>query len=142
MNDFTLVTVEGELHPADKKLLVDGLLAHHESHGHKRKTEIVSIVLKDRNEKTVGAVIVSFLWNGMEIQSLWVDDSVRKQGLGRRLMQAAEEEAMKRGCTVAYTNTFSWQAPEFYEKLGYTIYGKLDGFPEGNSLTYFSKNLV
>lgn len=142
MNDFTLVTVEGDLNPEDKKLLVDGLLTHHASHGHKRKTEIVSIVLKDQNKKTVGAVIVSFLWNGMEIQSLWVDESVRKQALGRKLMQAAEAEAIKKGCTIAYTNTFSWQALGFYEKLGYSVYGKLDGFPEGSSLTYFSKKLV
>lgn len=142
MNDFTLVPIEGDLNPEDKKVLVDGLLAHHKKSGHPRTSDVFSILLKDQNNKIHGAVIVSFLWNGMDIQSLWVDDSVRKQGWGRKLMQAAEEEAMKRGCTIAYTNTFSWQAPEFYEKLGYTIYGKLDGFPEGNSLTYFSKKLV
>jgi len=53
-----------------------------------------------------------------------------------------EEEAIKRGCTIAYTNTFPWQAPEFYKKLGYKLYGKLDDFPEGSSLGYFSKRLI
>lgn len=142
MNDLRFVKIEGELNPEDKKALVEGLLAHHASNGHPRKSELFSILLKDHNDKVFGGVIVSFLWNGMEIQSLWVDESVRKQDWGRKLMQAAEAEAIKRGCTLAYTNTFSWQAPEFYSKLGYTLYGKLDDFPKGNSLSYFYKKLI
>ena len=98
--------------------------------------------MKDENKKVLGTVIVTFLWNGMEINSLWVDESIRKRGWGRKLMQAVEEEAIKRGCTIAYTNTFPWQAPEFYKKLGYKLYGKLDDFPEGSSLGYFSKRLI
>lgn len=77
----------------------------------------------------------------MEIQSLWVDDALRKQGWGRKLIETAEAEAMKRNCVIAYTNTFPWQAPEFYEKLGYKLYGRLEGFPEGSSLSYFYKKL-
>lgn len=34
----------------------------------------------------------------------------------------AEKEGGKRGCTIAYTDTFTWQAPEFYKKLGYKEY--------------------
>jgi GNAT superfamily N-acetyltransferase len=77
----------------------------------------------------------------MEIDSLWVDESQRGKGYGRKLMEVVEEEGRKRGAKIAYTNTFSYQAPEFYEKLGYTLYGKLDNFPEGESLSYYSKKL-
>jgi ribosomal protein S18 acetylase RimI-like enzyme len=87
-------------------------------------------------------VMVSFLYHGMETQTLWVDESLRGQGWGRKLMAAAEEEGIKRGCTLSYTNTFSWQAPGFYEKIGYTLYGKLENFPEGSSLSYYSKKLA
>lgn len=142
MNDLRLVSTVGEPNPNDKKVLVEGLLSHHASQGHPRKSEIFSIVIKDKHDRVVGGVIVSFLWNGMEIQSLWVDKSIRKHGWASKLMRFVEAEAIKRGCTIAYTNTFSWQAGAFYEKLGYTLYGKLDGFPEGNSLSYFRKNLV
>lgn len=142
MDDLKLVTATGEPDPEDKKALVDGLLAHHHISGHPRKSEQFSIILKDQQNKVLGGIIVSFLWNGMEIQSLWVDESVRKQGWGRKLMEEAEKEAVKRNCTIAYTNTFPWQAPEFYQELGYALYGKLEGFPEGNSLSYFSKKLV
>jgi len=77
----------------------------------------------------------------MEINSLWVDESARKQGWGKKLMQAAEKEAIKKGCTIAYTNTFSWQCPELYKRLGYTLYGKLENFPKENNLSYYKKDL-
>lgn len=142
MKDLKVIKVEGELHPEDKRAIIDGLLSHHSSKGHPRKSDVYSIVLKDDTGKVHGGVIVSFLWNAMEIQSIWVDESVRQQGWGQKLMEMVEDEAIKRGCTLAYTNTFSWQAPEFYSKLGYTLYGKLEGFPEENSLSYYFKKLV
>jgi len=117
-------------------------LSHHASKGHPRKSELFSIALKDKNDKVLGGIVVCFLWNGMEIQSFWVDESIRKNGWGSKLMQAVETEAIKRECTVAYTNTFPWQAPEFYKKRGYTLYGKLDNFPKGSDLSYFKKDLV
>lgn len=142
MNDnLKFIVAEGEPNPEDKKALVEGMLSYHASNGHPRKSEIFSIILKDKSEKVLGGVIVSFLWNAMEIQTLWVDELLRDKGYGTKLMTMVEEEAIKRGCTIAYTNTFSWQAPEFYEKLGYILYGKLDNFPKGNSLSYFYKNL-
>jgi len=142
MNDFRFVATKGDLSPKDKKVLVDGLLSHHASQGHPRKSELFSIALKNKDNKLLGGVIVCFLWNGMQIQSLWVDKLIRKQGWGVKLMQRVEAEAIKRGCTVVYTDTFPWQAPEFYKKLGYTLYGKLDDFPKGSCLSYFKKNLV
>lgn len=84
----------------------------------------------------MGGIILGVLWQRMKINSLWVDESLRGQGLGTRLMQLAEAEAIKRGCTHAYTDTFTWQAPEFYKKLGYEVYGELKDFPPGNSLIY------
>ncbi len=142
MSDLKFVSINGEPNPIDKQVMIDGMLSYHASKGHVRKSETFSVVIKDQNEKLLGCVMVSFLWNGMSIQSLWVDDAVRGQGLGKKLMAMAEEEGVKRGCTIAYTDTFTWQAPGFYEKLGYKIYGKLEGFPEDNALSYFCKKLA
>lgn len=141
MDKLSFVITEGEPTADDYQILVNGMLAYHASQGHPRKSETLSIFLKDEKGKVFGGIIVSFLWNGMEIRSLWVDETIRKRGWGRKLMQAAELEAVKRGCTIAYTNTFSWQAPEFYKKLGYTLYGKLEDFPKGNCLSYVCKKL-
>jgi ribosomal protein S18 acetylase RimI-like enzyme len=141
MNNIRLIAVDGKLDQIDKDVMVSGMLFYHASKGHPRKSETFSVSLKDDNNKCLGCIVVSFLWNGMEIQSLWIDDPLRHQGWGRKLVETAETEAIKRGCTIAYTNTFTWQAPEFYKKLGYTIYGELDDFPKGSTLYYFQKAL-
>lgn len=142
MSNIKLISINGEPNPEDKKVLVEGLLVHHASQGHPRKSENFSILLKDEDSKVFGGVIVTFLWNSMEINALWVDETVRKQGWASKLMQEVENEAVKRGCTIAYTNTFSWQASGLYEKLGYKLFGKLYDFPQGSSLSYYYKKLI
>ena len=132
---------DGDPTPEDLKELSTGLLSHHASKGHPRTWKKFCIFLKDEHKKPHAGVIVTFTWNGMHIDSLWVEESSRGNDYGSTLMRMAEDEAIKRGCTIAYTDTFSYQAPNFYEKLGYTLYGKLEGFPEGETLNYYSKKL-
>ena len=141
MTKLVLFAEEGEPNPKYKKILVTGLLSHHSRQGHTRKSKTFSVFLLDEAGRTLGGIIVTFLWNGMEINSLWVSNPIRNQGWGTKLMNFVEKEALKRKCTVAYTNTFPWQAPGFYEKLGYRIYGNLPDFPRGSSLTYYFKQL-
>ncbi len=80
------------------------------------------------------------LW--LEISIIWVDDRVRGQGLGRQLMELAENEARQRGCEYARVATSNFQAPEFYQKLGYSLYGMLENCPPGETVYYFWKKLV
>lgn len=54
------------------------------------------------------------------------DQSLRGTGLGRQLMQQAEIEAIKRGCKAAQLDTLSFQAPLFYQKLGFEIFGQVE----------------
>ncbi len=141
MDDFRLEKIKGEPKAEDRQAMVNGMLAYHASKGHPRKKEIFSIILRDKNNSIKGMVIVSFLWNGMHIDSLWIDETLRGKKWGGLLLNMAEKEAIKRGCSVAYTDTFTWQAPKFYEKQGYKLYGKLKDFPKDNSLLYYAKNL-
>ncbi len=142
MSKLVFETIVGEPNETDMKVLVDGMLSYHASKGHPRKVDKYSITIKNEQGKLVGCVMVSVLWNGMEINSLWVDETMRGQGLGAKLMVMAEDEGRKHGADFAYTNTFTWQAPGFYEKLGYTLYGKLENFPAGNELSYYRKHLA
>ena len=77
----------------------------------------------------------------LEISTLWVDEAHRGRGIGRELMERAEEEAYRRGCLYARLSTSTFQAPGFYEKLGYTLYGKLEDCPPGDTALYCHKNL-
>lgn len=89
----------------------------------------------------LGGLIARTWWGGLDIQYLWIEENHRKNGWGRQLMQAAEEEACKRGCHMAYVDTFDFQAVEFYQKLGYRSYGKLPDFAHQHTRHYLAKKL-
>lgn len=38
--------------------------------------------------------------------------------------------------------TFSFQAPEFYRKLGYQAFGVIDGYADGHQKIFMQKELV
>lgn len=75
----------------------------------------------------------------LEISIIWVDEQVRRQGLGQKLMEEAEREAYERGCRYARLATSNFQAPSFYERLGYSLYGKLENCPPGETVYYYWK---
>jgi GNAT superfamily N-acetyltransferase len=72
---------------------------------------------------------------------LWVKEEHRGQGHGQRLLALAEQEARQRGAKGAYLDTFSFQAPDFYRKKGYEVFGVMQDFPEGHQRYYFRKQL-
>jgi GNAT superfamily N-acetyltransferase len=75
------------------------------------------------------------------IQYLWVSDELRGRGLGAHLLGRAETSARERGCRAVWLDTFSFQAPGFYEKLGYRQFGQLDEFPPGHARHFVWKPL-
>ncbi len=88
-----------------------------------------------------GGVIGETHWNWLFINLMWIKEELRGHGYGRQLLLAAEEEGRKRGATDAYLDTFSFQAPEFYKKHGYQVFGVLEDFPPGHKRFYLSKKL-
>jgi GNAT superfamily N-acetyltransferase len=60
------------------------------------------------------------------IDRLWVSDGHRGKGLGARLLTAVEERARGEGVKIVELNTFGFQAPGFYEKMGYRLFGSLE----------------
>jgi GNAT superfamily N-acetyltransferase len=89
----------------------------------------------------VGGIIGETHWSWLFINLLWIRQELRGRGYGHLLLLAAEEEGRKRGATHAYLDTFSFQAPEFYQKHGYQVFGVLDDFPPGHRRFYFTKQL-
>jgi GNAT superfamily N-acetyltransferase len=73
------------------------------------------------------------------VESLWVDDSLRGQGVGRALMASAEDHARAQGCHDAWLDTF--QARGFYERIGYVVFAVLDDYPQGQSRHFLRKAL-
>lgn len=88
------------------------------------------------------AAINGHSWGGCcHILHLWVHESRRRQGLGRALLKAVEQEALCRGCTQALLSTHSFQAPAFYERLGYIRQATITDYPRGHALHLYLKQL-
>jgi predicted N-acetyltransferase YhbS len=75
------------------------------------------------------------------IDLVFLPTTVRGQDVGRRMMRAAEEEARRRRCRAVVLYTISFQAPGFYEHLGYRRFGTIDCEPTGTSRIFFVKEL-
>lgn len=91
----------------------------------------VSLVLKDKNGNIVGGVITSMLTGVMHLEVLWVDEKYRGRGYGRDLVLHAERIGREKGYTASQTWTFSFQAPNFYQSIGYKDLGTFDGYTDG-----------
>ena len=101
----------------------------------------LAIFVRDERGQ-IAAGINGGMWGGyLEIKNLWVREDLRGQGLGRRLLLAAEQQAHARGCGQVLLDTHDFQAPEFYKKLGYTVFGTFEGIGGRYSRYYFSKQL-
>ena len=75
------------------------------------------------------------------VRTLWVREDLREQGIGARLLGAAEQEAARRGCVEMQLETHSYQAPGFYRRLDYDQIGELPGWPGGATRMFFRKTL-
>jgi GNAT superfamily N-acetyltransferase len=86
--------------------------------------------------------ICGYTWGGCAYVSyLWVDESRRGRGLGTALLVAAEEHARTKDCTVMFLATHSFQAPRFYERMGYERQAFVPDHPPGHASMIFAKRL-
>ena len=104
--------------------------------------EPVRIFLRDESGRIVGGLLGHIRWRWLYVAKLWIDDAHRGGGRGRELMMAAEAHARSCGCVGSYLDTFEYQARPFYEKLGYVLFGTLEGYPPGYRQHFLSKRLV
>ena len=92
-----------------------------------------------------GEVVAAFnghTWGGCcVIAHLWVHESYRGHGLGRALLLAAEAEAIRKGCEQVVLSTHSFQAPMFYEQMGYEQQAVIRNWPKGHSNIIYLKRL-
>jgi GNAT superfamily N-acetyltransferase len=101
----------------------------------------LAIFLRDPTGENI-AGLTAFTWGGtLRILFLWVHENYQRQGYGTQLLEAAEQEAIVRGCEQVVVDTHSFQAPQFYPQKGYTICGVIDDYPIGYQQIVFQKRL-
>jgi len=99
------------------------------------------LVLRAPDQKIVGGLIGATYWSWLYIELLFVEEEFRGFGYGQRLLEYAENEARERGAKNVYLDTFSYQAPDFYKRYGYQIFGELNDFPAGYQRYFLTKKL-
>ena len=66
---------------------------------------------------------------------------IDSMGYGTALMERGEQVAREQDCDVVFLNTMTFQAPGFYAKLGYSVFGELADVPRGHRRLWFCKRL-
>lgn len=103
----------------------------------------LSVIASDASGDFAGGLIATSSMSWLRISMMVVPEDFRRQGIGTRLLKAAEAEAVRRSCRYSFLDTMEYQAPGFYLACGYQQVGLiLDWDSHGHSKYFFVKSLV
>jgi ribosomal protein S18 acetylase RimI-like enzyme len=125
-----------------REAVVQGLSAYNAARVGPRNAEPLAISLRDDHGTIVGGLIGELKWQWLHVDLLWIDDAHRGQGHGEALVAMAEDAAREHGARGVYLSTMSVQAPDFYPRLGYREWGRMEDYPvAGHRMHHFMKAL-
>jgi predicted N-acetyltransferase YhbS len=104
--------------------------------GNEEKNEFV-FEARDEKDTLIGGISGHTYRQWIYMDDLWVSEKHRKQGLGSKLLFAAEKLAIERECHGSYLITYD--SCKFYEQHGYAICGQLNDFPKGHTRFFMKK---
>jgi GNAT superfamily N-acetyltransferase len=127
---------------ADIKIIQDGLKAYNtEKAGYDDYKPLAVFVTDPATGKVVGGLYGGSYMGQLRIERFFLPEDRRRDRIGSRVLQAAEEEGRKRGCSRVSLNTMEIQAPGFYQKQGYAMAAKLECDPPGITRYVMTKRL-
>jgi GNAT superfamily N-acetyltransferase len=129
--DFS-ISLTDQPDPDDVRFIEAGLAAYNLQYAPPYNTQRLVVLLRDETGQLRGGLLGLTWWGWLRIDIMWLDEAVRGQEWGSRVIETAEAEGIRRGCHHAFLDTMSFQALPFYQKLGYTVFGQLDDLPAGS----------
>ncbi len=138
--DYTIELSSGTA-TQDAAFIEDGLRRFNLQHAEPDQHTMLRVFARDQHGDLMGGLLGETFWRWLYVADLWIHEDYRNSGLGTELMAQAEHEARRRGCLHAYLDTLDFQAPQFYPRLGYTIWGILDDFPPAHRRIFYKKDL-
>ncbi len=136
------IHIETSADDNDVRVLLKGIHDHNTQHSGAGEAAYLTIFLRDQAGAVVGGVYGWTAYGWLRIDVLWVQEELRGQGFGKQLLMEAEAEGRRRGCQFATLDSFSFQAPEMYKKLGYTEFGVLDKIAGNQTWHFLKKDLM
>ena len=137
-------TLETTAEPLAKDLtfLAERLTAFNDGDvGHSAR-KALAVFVRDEDGAVVAGISGYTAWGWLYVQWLWVDERLRGQHMAGDMLDAAEREALTRGCRNAWIDTFNPIAAKVYQQQGYRPFGELPDFPVGRSRIFLQKKLV
>ncbi|QPK94001.1 GNAT family N-acetyltransferase [Actinomyces sp. zg-332] len=95
----------------------------------------------DENSKIIAGIVASSTFDTLEVEFLFVDPDYRAKKYGKTLLQHVEQLAKQDNLKRILLNTYSFQAPDFYKKLGYTELFKISPCFSDFDQHFFVKNI-
>lgn len=103
----------------------------------------IAVLIKDpETGKVIGGLTGRTSLGLLFVDLFYIPPSLRGEGLGSRILAEAEAEAIERGCRGAVLYTINFQAPEFYLRHGWRVFGDVPCEPAGSSRVFMRKDLV
>ena len=100
-----------------------------------------ALLLLNEAGAVIGGLWGHTAYSWLVIEMLIVPEPLRNRGLGSALVHHAEAIAFERGCVGMQVASFDFQAPAFYQRLGFTVFGVQEDYPPGHRHLYLSKRL-
>ena len=141
MPKVTRVVVERSNAAKASRELWNGLVRFNRQQAGPLRYSRTVLSVRDGKGRLLGGLILQSYWRESYIELLWLSAQARLAGFGRRLITEAERRARRRGSRLIHLNTYSFQAPGFYEKQGYRRFGGLSGSPRGQSRHFYVQRL-
>jgi GNAT superfamily N-acetyltransferase len=135
------IAVERSNVAAASRQLWRGLVSFNREQAGPFKYSRAVMSVRDRKGRLLGGLILQSYWRESYIELLWLSARARRKGIGSKLLEEAERRARRRGSHLIHLNTYSFQAPGFYEKQGYRRFGGISGSPRGGSRHFYVKRL-
>lgn len=135
--------IERSQNPTDEEeqAILLPLRAYNASKAGVSRQEPIALLVRDDSGEILGGLYARVFYQWMFIELLSVPEQARGQGLGSKLMRMAEDVAREKECVGVWLDTFDFQAPGFYQKLGYSELGQIVDYPPGHKRLFFQKRL-
>ena len=134
------VVVDHNPSHSDNQVVNEGLIKSYEAQFGERDKEF-SVFLKNDSGKVFGGIQAMFDSEAIYVEAFWIDEGLRNQGYGKKLLAAAEKIAIENGCRFSLVDTWDFQAEEFYLKNGYKKIGELKNYWQSRSKLFLRKKL-
>jgi GNAT superfamily N-acetyltransferase len=124
----------------DKEIIHKGLHRHVEINvGDGYKGTKIQLIIKDQESELIGGLSAWTTLSNLVLDHIWIAERSRRKGLGGMLMLEMERIAKEKGCIASQAYCFSFQVPDFFQKMGYQILGVSNGYPPPVNELYLIK---